>query len=54
MENETITIPKKRYEELILIEQESKEAISEITRGIKDWEEAGAEDSADFFEKNNL
>jgi len=36
MEKETITIPKQRYEELILIEQESKEAISDIARGMKD------------------
>ncbi len=31
-----VSIPKQRYEELILIEQESRETISEIADGIKD------------------
>ena len=31
-----IEIPRQRYEELILIEQESKEAVSDIAKGMKD------------------
>ncbi len=31
-----ISIPRQRYEELVLIEQKSKETISDIAEGIKD------------------
>ena len=36
MEEETIKIPRQRYDELILIEKGSKETISDIATGIKE------------------